>query len=70
MGAVAMITGAAVIISALVHHAFHSYLGLRERERLSTTAEKRIEADLDERFRAMEKWQNDVKNTLANLPRR
>jgi len=55
-----------VIVAALGYRAFRAYLDLRERERLSATAEAKI----DERFRGIERQLNEHKNSLANLPRR
>lgn len=55
-----------IVVAALAYRAFRAYLDLRERERLSATDKAALEQQLGE-FR---RWQTDVKNTLANLPRR
>jgi hypothetical protein len=53
---------AAVLISSVGSHAFHSWLKQRERERLSATDR----AVLEKRFEDFEKWKLEVKMHISN----
>lgn len=58
----AVVAGAAVLISAVGSHAFHSWLRLRDRERISATDRAVLEKRLDD----MDRKFLDLKNMMAN----
>ena len=57
-----VIPGAVVTVAAIASHAFHSWLKLRERERLSAGDK----AEMSKRLDDFERWRTDVKTFMAN----